>query len=138
MLDFNLLASSVTYAFVVFINPFALLIFYLPLAGMHNRLLNEKEALRAEVGDRIRTILRDIHRAAFDDRKLEDTNSMIAVHSVLLKEKETIEDLSTWPWRRSTLNGLISAILLPIVLSVLRDVISGWLGLKPFFEYILA
>jgi len=129
MLGFNLLASGVTYAFIVFIIPFTLLIFYLPLAGMHNRLVEEKEALRAEVGNRIRIILRDIHRAAFDKKDFEDMNSMIAVHAVLLKEKETIEDLSAWPWRPATLTGLVSAILLPIVLSLVQDVIYGWLGL---------
>ena len=129
MLDPTAFASSLSYATPAVIAPLILVMFYLPLAGMHNRLLIEKEALRAEVGGRIRTILRDIHRAAFDKKDFENTNSMIAVHSVLLKEKETIEDLSTWPWRPSTLNGLLSAILLPIVLTILRDVISGWLGL---------
>jgi hypothetical protein len=129
ILDPTAFASNASFAAPVMLVPLILAMFYLPLAGMHNRLLNEKEALRAEVGGRIRTILRDIHRAAFDKKDFENTNSMIAVHSVLLKEKETIEDLSTWPWRPSTLNGLLSAILLPIVLTILRDVISGWLGL---------
>ena len=129
MLDPTAFASSVSYVTTGMAVPLILVLFYLPLPGMHNRLLKEKEALTAEVGNRIRTILRDIHRATFDEKNFESTNSMIAVHSVLLKEKEAIEDLSTWPWRRSTLNGLISAILLPIVLSVLRDVISGWIRL---------
>ena len=129
MLDPTAYASNASYGALVLIVPLALAMFYLPLAGMHNRLLNEKEALMAEVGGRIRTILRDIHRAAFDKKDFDNTNSMIAVHSILLKEKDVIEDLSTWPWRPGTLRGLVSAILLPVILSILRDVISGWIGL---------
>jgi len=129
ILDPTAFASSTSFVTTATLGPLILVMFYLPLAGMHNRLLKEKEALRAEVGNRIRMILREIHRAALDKKDFANTNAMIAVHTVLLKEKEAIEDLSTWPWRRSTLNGLISAILLPIVLSILRDVISGWIGL---------
>lgn len=129
ILDPTAYASSLSYIAPALIVPLTLVMFYLPLAGMHNRLLKEKEALQAEVGGRIRTILRDIHRAAFDKKDFENTNSMIAVHTVLLKEKDMIEDLSTWPWRPSTLTGLLSAILLPVILGILQDVISGWFGL---------
>ncbi len=129
MLDPTAFASGVSYGTTALLIPLILVMFFLPLAGMHNRLVNEKEALKAEVGNRIRMILRDIHRAAINEKDFANTNAMIAVHTVLLKEKQAIDDLSTWPWRQSTLNGLISAILLPIVLSILRDVISGWIGL---------
>jgi len=126
ILDPTAFASGLSYALTAMFGPFILLMFYLPLAGMHNRLLNEKETLRAEVGNRIRMILRDIHQAAFNEKDFANTNAMIAVHTVLLKEKDTIESLSTWPWRPGTLNGLLSAILLPVILSILRDVLSGW------------
>ena len=128
-LDPTAFASEVVlYVSAAFV-PISLLMFYSPLAGMHSRLRMEKEALQAEVGNRIRMILRQIHQAAFDEKNYANTGSMISVHAVLLKEKEAINDLSTWPWRRGTFSGLVTALLFPITLSILRDVISGWIGL---------
>ena len=129
ILDPTAFASQTSILTTALIGPLVLLLFYLPLAGMHNRLVREKEALLQETGSRIRTILREIHQAAFEEKEFSSTGAMIAVHTVLLKEKEAIQDLSTWPWRPGTVRGLLSALLLPVLLSILRDVISGWLGL---------
>ncbi|MEJ2757604.1 MAG: hypothetical protein P8046_03890 [Anaerolineales bacterium] len=129
ILDPTAFASEVSYVTTLGFAPVALLMFYLPLGGMHNRLVREKEALQAEVGDRIKSILREIHRAALDRKDFEHTGAMISVHTVLLKEKEAIDSLNTWPRRPGTFRGLLSALLLPVVLSILRDVITGWIGL---------
>ncbi len=109
--------------------PLIMLMFYLPLTGMHQRLVHEKEKLIKEANDRINRILSDIHQAAFEEKDLAGISGLISVRSVLLDEKKRIEELSTWPWRPGTFRGLLSALLLPVVLSILRDAISGLLGL---------
>jgi len=53
---------------------------------------------------------------------------MRAVYSTLKDEKETVQDLRTWPWKPGTLAGLVSALLLPAVLVLVREIISRFLG----------
>jgi hypothetical protein len=54
----------------------------------------KKEALIEETGNRIKLILKEIHQAAFEDKDFEGMGARVAVHSVLLKEKEAIENLT--------------------------------------------
>jgi hypothetical protein len=129
MLDPTAFASQLTYMTTLTFVPLILLMFYFPLTGMHSRLVQEKEALIREANDRIRTILNDINQAAFEKKELAGISGLISVRSVLLDEKKRIEELSTWPWRPGTFRGLLSALFLPVVLSILRDTISGLLGL---------
>jgi len=129
ILDPTAFASQVSYVTTLAFAPLILLMFYLPLTGMHQRLVHEKEALITEANDRINRILSEIHQAAFDEKDLTGISGLISVRSVLLDEKKRIEELSTWPWRPGTLRGLLSALLLPVVLSILRDVVTGLLGL---------
>ena len=105
-----------------------LLVFYLPLAGAHRRLLSEKDRLLQEVNSRIATILTRIHSAAFEQQDYQDVGGMRTVLSALREEEQTIQALSTWPWRPGTLTGVLSALLLPVVLLLIREVITRLLG----------
>lgn len=103
-------------------------IFYLPLDGVHRRLVAEKRRLLQENNTRIDTILQRIHAAAFEHEDYTDVGGMRNVFAALQEERTTLKGLSTWPWRPGTLNGVLSAIFLPIILSLLRDFITGLLG----------
>ena len=105
-----------------------LLVFYLPLAGAHRRLLSEKDRLLQEVNSRIATILARIHSAAFEQQDYQDVGGMRTVLSALREEEQAIQALSTWPWRPGTLTGVLSALLLPVVLLLIREVITRLLG----------
>ncbi|MEX2029635.1 MAG: hypothetical protein WD906_01510 [Anaerolineales bacterium] len=108
--------------------PLVLLMFYLPLLGVHRRLVSEKERLLQEVASRIKTILERIHLAAFERQDYADVGGMRTVFSTLREEKETLEGLRTWPWRPGTLTGLLSALLVPILLALLRELVLALLG----------
>jgi ABC-type multidrug transport system fused ATPase/permease subunit len=108
--------------------PLILLMFYLPLSGVHRRLVSEKERLLQEANSRIETILERIHLAAFEQQDYEDVGGMRTVFSTLREEKETVQGLSTWPWRPGTLTGLLSALFLPIILVLVREIISMFLS----------
>jgi hypothetical protein len=101
-----------------------LLIFYLPLAGAHHQLVAEKDRLLREVTSRIETMLERLHLVALEQQDYKDVGGMRSVLSALKEEKETIEDLSTWPWRPGTFTRLLSAIFLPVVLALNREVVS--------------
>ena len=127
-LDPTAYESRVVFSFSVALIPLILLMFYLPLSGVHRRLISERDRLLQEANSRIATILDRIHSAAFEQQAYEDVGGMRTVFSTLREEKETIHGLSTWPWRPGTLTGLLSALFLPIVLTLLRDVILRFLG----------
>ena len=105
-----------------------LLLFYLPLAGAHRRLLSEKDTLLQEVNSRITMIFARIHSAAFEKQDYEDVGGMRTVLSTLREEEQAIQALSTWPWRPGTLTGLLSALFLPVLLLLIREVITRLLG----------
>jgi hypothetical protein len=104
--------------------PVVLIMFYLPLSGAHRRLVSEKWRLLQEVNSRIETILARIDLAAFEQQDYGEVGGMRTVFSTMREKKETIEGLSTWPWRPGTFTGLISAIFLPIVFMFAREIIS--------------
>jgi len=119
-------AALIAY-FSVFVVP-TLLVFYLPLAGAHRRLATEKDQLLQEVNSQIATIVARIRSAAFEHKDYQDIGGLRSVLSTLREEAQAIQDLSTWPWRRGTFTGLLSALLLPVVLLLIREVITRLLG----------
>jgi hypothetical protein len=127
-LDPTAFESQVVLVSSIALTPLILLMFYLPLSGVHGRLVSEKERLLQEANSRIETILERIHLAAFEQQDYEDVGGMRTVFSTLREEKETVQGLSTWPWRPGTLTGLLSALFLPIILVLVREIISMFLG----------
>jgi len=121
-------SSAGLIAYFSFLVVLALLMFYFPLSGVHRRLVYEKDRLLQEVNSRIATILERIHLAAFEQQAYEDVGGMRTVFSTLREEKEIVQGLSTWPWRPGTLTGLLSALLLPIFLTLVREIILLILG----------
>lgn len=105
-----------------------LLVFYLPLSGAHQRLVSEKDRLLQEVNSHITTILERIHTAAIEQQDYQDVGGMRTVLSALREEEETIQGLSTWPWRPGTFTRLLSAIFLPVVLLLIREGVTRLLG----------
>jgi hypothetical protein len=120
------IAGLIVY-FSVFV-ALTLLMFYLPLSGAHRRLASEKDRLLQEVNSHIATMVARINSAAFEQQDYQDVGGMRTVLSALREEEQAIQDLSPWPWRRGTLTGLLSALFLPVVLLLIREVITRLLG----------
>lgn len=129
VLDPTAFASQVSYVLTGSFAPLVFLMFYLPLDGMHKRLVHDKEALLRDTSSRLSQISNEIYKTAFEDKDFSGISGWTAVRNVLLDEKKRIEELSTWPWRPGTLRGLLSAIFFPVVLSIIRDTLTGLLGL---------
>ena len=120
----NPLAASSIY----FLIAFSLAIFYLPLRGMNQRLVVEKEKLLENVTSRIEKTFNRIHTA--DDK--QDLSSIGALRSLLAalrEEREMIESIPTWPWRPGTITGLLSALFLPTILGLVNRLLAAVLGI---------
>lgn len=132
----NMLFSGETFNFenvvvIAQVATFSLLIlsaFYLPLRGINERIAGEKERLLQEINRRLESTFERIH-AAHDEEEYANMQGLHDLLMALKEEKSTIEEISAWPWKQETLTALISTLMLPIVLSLLQDLIARILGL---------
>jgi hypothetical protein len=97
--------------------------FFLPLRGMHDRLVNEKHRLQGEIGRRVTTTLDAIQAAvdAGDGPAIEARNRAL---STLVASRDVVNRVPTWPWSSGALTGFTSAIVLPIVLFLVQRALS--------------
>jgi hypothetical protein len=89
--------------------------FVLPLNGMHRRLVEEKERLIAEANRRIVALIAKLHHQV-DTDSLERSGELNSAMAALITERNLLDNISTWPWKPSTLRGFASSVMLPIVL----------------------
>ena len=101
--------------------------FVLPLWGIHDRLVREKEILVQQVEGRLNQLGTEIYRridvGEFDGTKVV-SDSLVGVIAL----RERIAHLPTWPWPPQLLRGFISALLLPVAVYLLTRVISTQIG----------
>ena len=116
------LASYYWLAFIVGIAVLALAIFWLPLRAVNRKLVSEKRRLLTDISLRIKDTFQLIH-SRMDHQELEDIAELRAALDALRAEREYIESIRTWPWRPATLTGVLTAIVLPLLIGLLLDVV---------------
>lgn len=120
------------------VNSFAILLYFgqillglaafvLPLWSVHTRLLNEKHRLEYEANRRVEAAISRMHRF-IDEDKSGEVDGINSVLAGLTTEREILAKIPTWPWRSGTFNGLITALVLPIVLFLVQLIIERWLN----------
>jgi hypothetical protein len=120
---------SELFMFVTFLaySLLAVAAFFLPLVGLHNLLVREKERLQAEADSRLKAHIQELHQRV-DARKLKDADSVYFQLSSLNSERDILAKLPTWPWQPGTLNLILSAVLLPVVLWIVQQLLERWVG----------
>lgn len=96
-----------------------LIAFYLPLAGVHGLLVQEKNRLLSENAELMELTV-DRLKSALGTEKTNDLERIDLSLTSLSKAKAEIEAISTWPWRAETLRQLFGAILLPLILWLIQ------------------
>jgi hypothetical protein len=101
--------------------------FVLPLWGIHDRLVHEKELLLRDVEVRVSRLGEEIYRridaGQFDGTKVV-TDSLAGVTDL----RKRIVDIPTWPWRPQVLSGFLSALLLPVAVFLITRALASQLG----------
>jgi hypothetical protein len=64
-----------------------------------------------------------------DNRQLQDADAINHHMSSLSLERDILSKLPTWPWQPGTLNLILSAVLLPIILWIAQQFLERWTGL---------
>lgn len=104
-------------------------VFFFPLLGLHNLLVREKERLQAEADSRLQAQILELHEG-IDNHQTKGADA-INFHLVSLSlERDILGKLPTWPWQPGTLNFILTAMLLPIVLWITQQILGRWAGFK--------
>jgi hypothetical protein len=105
----------------------AILIFAIPLRGMHRRLEEIRDGFQAAAGGRLSALLAELNEA-IDARDAERVKALDGSISALRHERELLAKLPAWPWSTSTIRGFGSALFLPILLFLIQRVLGQLLG----------
>jgi hypothetical protein len=101
--------------------------FVLPLHGMHQRLVKEKERLIAEANRRIEILIARLHQQ-IDTQNLEKIGELNSAMAALITECDLLDKISTWPWKPATLRGFVSSVMLPIALWFITRILGQFIG----------
>lgn len=115
-----LAASDVVTTIVVI--AIAIACFIVPLLGLHDRIGVEKDRRLAEANATLETALVEVHRriaAGEIDAAGKLNDAVAAANAAVL----AVSRVSTWPWRPETLRGFLSAVLLPVGLWLLFELL---------------
>ncbi|MFN2137925.1 MAG: hypothetical protein ACK2UK_18365 [Candidatus Promineifilaceae bacterium] len=105
----------------------ALLCFILPLRGMHNQIVAEKNRLRAECSARLEATIEELFARA-DAQELAEVDGLHQLMASLGAICERIEKIPTWPWEPGTFMSFLTVFILPFVAELLL-MIAGRFGL---------
>jgi len=65
----------------------------------------------------------------FENKYYEDALNMANMLSSLKTEKEIIQAIPTWPWKPGLFSALASALVLPLLISIIQLIITNLLNL---------
>jgi hypothetical protein len=105
----------------------AVAIFALPLYSIHRLLENEKQDLLGEVGQRIRATIVTLHQGV-DTGEMALIDQSQRIMASLIQEKGLLSAISTWPWQVDAIRLVATAVLLPVIISILGQVLKRWVG----------
>lgn len=102
-------------------------IFYFSLRRLNRRLREEKDRLELDANQRLKMMFERL-QARVDGERYQEAIEFQSLLASLKIEKEIIHALPTWPWRPGLFSALVSALLLPLALSVIQLLLSRLLN----------
>lgn len=105
----------------------AVVVFIWPLWGMHRRLVAQKELLQADINLLLKKSVDELIRAA-PLGVVENPERLEKTLSALRAGQAAVTDLPTWPWQPSTVRGFATALLLPLFLWLVQELLARAAG----------
>jgi hypothetical protein len=105
--------------------PIGVAIFIIPLWEAHRRLVQVKRDLHTTVERKIEAMIERLHNC-LDSNDSEEMTFINKALASLGIEREFIDKLPTWPWRKGLLTGVASALLVPTTLLVIQILVQRW------------
>ncbi len=114
---------------VIGLGLLAIACFILPLLGMHQRLVIEKQHRLAEVNRRIQESTRLLYER-MDGNDLHDADALNKAIGSLITTHDFLMKIPTWPWRPETFTLFFSALTLPIVVYIIQSLLKNLFVVK--------
>jgi hypothetical protein len=123
----DLLASPVSPVSLVLLSVLAIGVFVWPLYGAHRLMETEKHRVLHELDLRFEAVFSKLDQQVHNDdySEIDKLNGTIASLEIRYKR---IASIPTWPWRPETARLVLSAIALPLILTILQLVAAQVLG----------
>jgi hypothetical protein len=87
--------------------------YFVPLYGLHGRLVAAKDDLLAAANAQLKVTIARLH-AAVEADDMARADQLQKTMASLVQERDILMRLRTWPWDPTTLRALASAIALPV------------------------
>ncbi len=100
----------------------ALALFILPLLGIHQRLLAKKEELISEAGERVRAAFERLNKEQASG-KLKEIGNTRQLVDAMIRQREFIQGVPTWPWNAGTLRTFLTTLLVPLTVWIVQQVL---------------
>jgi hypothetical protein len=115
-------ASADTVFFMVLDAIIGLAAFFLPLLGMHGRLVQEKQKLASQNAQHLNRIIEQLQTriGKGDIKNIADLRTSAAA---LVDVREEIKKLPTWPWETGTLRNFLTALAVPMTIWIIQQVL---------------
>lgn len=120
--------DAINLALTAIVIPLALSIVFLPLWGIHQRILEAKLDVLEENSLQIEQAQKKLY-SAINANKLEKISVMDGALDSLYKIREQVQHIPTWPWAAGTLRNFLSAIILPMLLWALQVLFGRFLAI---------
>jgi hypothetical protein len=112
----NILLTAVT-------TLLAIGIFVLPVIGLQSRLDDEKERALSKTHNQLQIVRNRLHDEVRSGQ-FKDMGAIKDAIEALINERDLIKSVSTWPWNPKTIRGFASALLLPVFLGFVTQLLD--------------
>ncbi len=116
-------SDRITLVTIAFMAALGVVVFLLPLQGIHRKIEQEKARVIAATGKRLHASTADAHRR-LDEGQYEQAVPVLNAIGELREELAFLETIPTWPWPPGTLRNVVSAIILPLLLWLLTKLLE--------------
>ncbi len=116
----SLYGGGFTLFYLVLFALCAVLVFVLPLLGIHQRLVEKKEKLQSEAGERVHAAFNRLNKEQAAG-KLKDIGNTRQMVDAMIRQREYIQGVHTWPWDTATLRTFITALLVPMTVWIVQQ-----------------
>lgn len=106
----------------------AVVLFVWPLTGVHHMLEEEKSLEMAAVEQRLKAAVAALYERV-DSGQLVGMEEVEKTITSLKTTRDIVDGRPTWPWQPATVRGLAAAVLLPIALWLVQELLQQWLRL---------
>lgn len=106
----------------------AVVVFVWPLTGIHRLLEEEKSLQMAAVDQRLKAIVATLYERV-DSGRLTGMEEVEKTITSLKTTRDIVDGRPTWPWQPTTVRGLAAAVVLPIALWLVQEVLQRLLQL---------